>query len=84
MVVGSWQLGSNEFFVGERISSITSANGWVLKVGDEALAVVLWVHVVSDQRQGDLGRVVGLVDDKGQLRPADKVAGAGGYVYRGH
>lgn len=83
MVVGSWQLGSNEFFAGERISSITSANGWALKVGEAELAVVLWVHVVSDQRPGDLGRVVGLVDDNGQLRPADKVAGAGDYVHRG-
>ena len=82
-MVSNWQLGSNEFFQGERVTSITSAGGWFLEVGDEQLPLVVWAHVESDQRQGDLGRVVGLVDDKGQLRPADKVAGAGGYVYRG-
>ena len=82
-MVGNGQLGNNEFYKGERISSIASSNGWFLKVGDEELAVVLWAHVVSDQRQGDLGRIVGLVDDKGQLRPADKVSNSGGYVHRG-
>ncbi len=83
MTPGDWQLGMNDFYSGERIGSIASASGWFLQVDEEQLPVVLWAFVVSDQRPGDLGRVVGLVDDKGQLRPADKVAGAGGYVYRG-
>ena len=82
-MVSSWILGSNEFYDGERVTSTASASGWYLEVGEDEWPVVLWVHVVSDRRPGgDLGRVVGLVNDKGQLRPGDKITGGRGYVYR--
>ena len=84
MAITNWQLGTNEFFPGESISTVTQASGWSAKVGaKDSLQVVLWAYVKSSQRSGDLGRIVGLVDDKGQLRPADKVDQFQGYLRDG-
>ncbi|MGC2295319.1 MAG: hypothetical protein WA695_01310 [Candidatus Dormiibacterota bacterium] len=84
MPITNWQLGTNDFFKDESISSVTQASGWNAKAGPkDSLPVILWAYVTSGQRGGDLGRIVGLVDDKGQLRPADKVDQFQGYVRDG-
>jgi hypothetical protein len=83
MASPNWQLGTSDFFTGETIKSVSQASGWSAKAGEDKTPVVLWAYVTSDHRGGDLGRIVGLVDDHGQLRPADKISNFQGYVQRG-
>ena len=77
MPVPRWELGTNDFSTGERIEQLTDASGWFVRAGGTEYRVVLWAHVMG--QTGGLGRVVGLVDDNGQLRPADKLTNAEGY-----
>lgn len=77
MSVPRWELGTNDFFMGERIEHLTEASGWFVRAGGTEYRVVMWAHIMG--QLAGLGRVVGLVDDNGQLRPADKLMNAEGY-----
>ncbi len=77
MSVPRWELGTNDFFTGEKIEHLTEATGWFLRAGSKEYRVVMWAHIMG--QVAGLGRVVGLVDDNGQLRPEDKLVNADGY-----
>ena len=79
MAIPRWELASNDFSNGEVISHIAQARGWYVRVDGEVQPVVLWAHVTSTVVPG-MQRIVGLVHVGNQMRPADKIENAEGYI----